>query len=632
MCGIAGIISMRDRVSHARLKVMTDSLGHRGPDGEGWWSSDDGAVGLGSRRLAILDLSREGSQPMLSADGRYCIVYNGEIYNYKEIRATHAQKGILYHGNSDTEVALNHFSLLGEKALHDFDGMFAFAIWDAAQRELFCARDRFGEKPFYYFHKPGVEFLFASEIKALLAAGVQRSINHSKLCGYFRNPANPLVPGGGDETFFEGVLKLGSATSMFVSRRGSVRSTKRYWHVSHEIRTELSFDEAKEEFLGVFSESVARRLRSDVPVGSSLSGGIDSSAIVCLVRELQPAATYNTFSARFNDFEADEGEYIALVNEWAQTVPHLVFPTEADLAHEIGEFCYFQDEPVESSSAFAQWSVMQRAAQDGVVVLLDGHGGDESAAGYPEYIPTYLAELARTDRAAAEVEAAAFEEHYRLDSRPKPNSTEPNFAALGRAIVTVKQLARRRFSNTPIGRSLPTHTFLSRAYMWEHGVDSRAADVQAPFDLNSELARDLVDGKLENYLRYADRSSMAHSREVRLPFLAHQLVEFMFSLPATYKIQSGWTKYVVRKALEGRVPPRVLWRKEKVGFATPSARWLNSPAMQMRAREAHSYLVQEGIVNKSWVSGGERDWAMIMAHFLLTGAERASPAARGDAA
>lgn len=630
MCGIAGIISMRDRVSHSRLKVMTDSLRHRGPDGEGWWYNDDGAVGLGSRRLAILDLSKEGNQPMLSTDGRYCIVYNGEIYNYKEIRATHAQRGIRYHGNSDTEVALNHFTLFGENALRDFDGMFAFAIWDAAQRELFCARDRFGEKPFHYFHQPGVEFLFASEIKALLAAGLQRSINHSKLYGYFRNPANPLVPGGGDETFFEGVRKLGSATCMFVSQQGSLRSRKRYWHISQDVKTELSFDDAKEEFTDVFRESVARRLRSDVSVGSSLSGGIDSSAIVCLVRELQPAATYNTFSARFNDFEADEGEYIALVNEWAQTVSHLVFPTEADLAGEIGEFCYFQDEPVESSSAFAQWSVMRRAAQDGVVVLLDGQGGDETSAGYYEYIPAYLAELARADRAAAELEAAAFEDRYKLDSTPKLNSTESRFDVMRRAIATLKQEARRRFASTPIARNLPTDTFLSRAYLWEHGVDERLGDVEPPNDLNSELARDLIDGKLENYLRYADRSSMAHSREVRLPFLSHKLVELMFSLPARYKMQGGWTKYLVRKALDGRVPPRVLWRKDKVGFATPSEKWLNSPAMQARARDAHSYLVREGIVNKSWVSRGEHDWAMVMAYHLLTGADHSSSTARAE--
>src|SRR5689334_11538157 len=222
MCGIAGIVSARRSVTQSRLKHMTDSLLHRGPDAEGLWRSHDGAVGLGSRRLAILDLSPQGNQPMTSGDGRYTIVYNGEIYNYKEIRATHAGRGVTYHGSSDTEVVLNHYCLFREKALQDFDGMFALAIWDSAERELFCARDRFGEKPFYYHASDG-EFLFASEIKALFAAGAQRSVNHSKLFGYFRNPANPVVPGRDDQTFYENVYKLASATHMLVGENGSVK-------------------------------------------------------------------------------------------------------------------------------------------------------------------------------------------------------------------------------------------------------------------------------------------------------------------------------------------------------------------------------------------------------------------------
>ncbi len=361
MCGIAGIVSARKDVTRSRLKAMTDSLTHRGPDAEGAWRSLDGAVGLGSRRLAILDLSPQGNQPMTTRDGRYTIVYNGEIYNYKEIRATHAGKGVSYHGNSDTEVVLNHFCLFREKALQDFDGMFALAIWDSAERELFCARDRFGEKPFYYHGCDG-EFVFASEIKALFAGGVQRVVNHSKLFGYFRNPANPVVPGRDDQTFFENVYKLASATRMLVSENGSLRSKNRYWQISKEVRSEIDLDGAVEKFNYLFSESVARRLRSDVAVGSSLSGGVDSSAIVCVVRELQPDSAYNTFSARFDGFEADEGEYIDLVNAQARTTPHLVFPTENDLSADLPDFCYFQDEPVESSSAFGQWSVMRRAA------------------------------------------------------------------------------------------------------------------------------------------------------------------------------------------------------------------------------------------------------------------------------
>ena len=598
MCGIAGIISARRQVTQSRLKSMTDSLRHRGPDAEGWWCSDDGTVGLGSRRLAILDLSSHGNQPMVSSDGRYRIVYNGEIYNYKEIRASNAHKRVEYQGHSDTEVVLNHYSLLGERALQDFDGMFALAIWDSAKRELFCARDRFGEKPFYYSHTARAEFLFGSEIKALLAAGAPRSVNHPKLFGYFRNPANPVAPGRDDQTFFEGIYKLESAMRMIVREDGSVRSKNRYWQISKNFRSELDLPDAIEEFNRLFTESVARRLRSDVPFGSNLSGGVDSSAIASVVRELQPCATYNTFSARFEGFEGDEGPYVELASAQAKTIPHPVFPTEADLAGDLADFCYFQDEPVESSSAFAQWSVMRRAAQDGVVVLLDGLGGDEIAAGYAEHIPAYLAELSATRRHA---KRTAFAESIR------------------RSALKLTGVARRRLAHTEFARHRPTDTFLTRTYMWEHGFDLSLLEMEPPETLNDALTDDLIDGRLENYLRYADRNSMAHSRELRLPFLSHRLVEFMFSLPSTYKIQDGWSKFLVRKAFDGRVPDRVLWRRKKIGFATPHAHWLGSAEMQLHVRDAHAYLVREGIVERSWVNTGECNWQMVMAHFLLVG-------------
>lgn len=595
MCGIAGIISARKQATQSRLKSMTDSLRHRGPDAEGWWCSEDATVGLGSRRLAILDLSSQGSQPMVSVDGRYRIVFNGEIYNYKEIRASNAHKRVAYHGRSDTEVVLNHFSIVGKRALQDFDGMFALAIWDSAERELFCARDRFGEKPFFYSRTAEDEFLFGSEIKALLAAGASRSVNHTKLFGYFRNPANPIVTGRDDQTFFEGIYKLESAMRMVVQADGSVKSKGRYWQVSKNLRSDVDFDHAIEEFNHLFTESVSRRLRSDVPVGSNLSGGVDSSAIASVVRELQPCAAYKTFSARFEGFEGDEGPFVDLASVGAKTIPHLVYPTETDLAGDLADFCYFQDEPVESSSAFAQWSVMRRAAREGVVVLLDGLGGDEIAAGYAEHLPAYAVEMSATPR----------------------NARRNMFAeSLGKLSLKLKGAARRRLAHTEFARR-PSETFLARAYTWEHGFDPALLDKKSPESLNDALIEDLIDGRLENYLRYVDRNSMAHSREVRLPFLSHELVEFMFSLPSSYKIQDGWRKFLVRKAFDGRIPESVLWRRKKVGFATPHARWLGSTEMRSHVRDAHAYLVREGIVERSWVNTGECNWQMVMAHFLL---------------
>ena len=317
-----------------------------------------------------------------------------------------------------------------------------------------------------------------------------------------------------------------------------------------------------------------------------------------------------------------------LVNEHARTIPHFVYPTETDLADDLAKLCYFQDEPVESSSAFAQWCVMRLAADHGVVVLLDGQGGDETSAGYYEYIGAYLAELSKRDPGAAAHEAQAFSDRVRV---AVPNSSE-NGRARSQLIGRLKHSARRRLARTALARNRVGETFLTRAYMWEYGFDPASRESRAPVDLNSALAADLVDGKLENYLRYADRNSMAFSREVRLPFLSHRLVEFMFSLPAAYKIHDGWTKYLVRRALDGIVPGNVLWRKEKVGFATPQQTWIRSPAIQALARDAHSYLVREGIVNKGWANKGEHDWDMIMAWLLLTGAGRSASRSGGAGA
>ena len=601
---------------------MMNALRHRGPDGEGSWFSDDATVALGHRRLAILDLSEQGSQPMHSLDGRYCIVYNGELYNYRELRKEHVQRGIRYHGQSDTEVVLNHFALLGSKALTDFDGMFAFAIWDKAKRELFCARDRFGEKPFYYCYEKGRRFVFASEIKALLAAGVHRRIDHRMLYSYFRNPAFPRVADAPDGTYYEGVLKLPSATFLRISN-DVIRTSERYWVLDpSKESSDLSFEDAREEFKRLFFQSIGRRLRSDVPIGSSLSGGIDSSAIVCAISLLTPRAHYNTFSARFTGFESDEGEFIDQVNRKTGAIPNSVQPSASDMMRDLKEMSYFQDEPVESASAFGQWSVMRLVKDRGVVVLLDGQGGDEIAAGYHEYFPAYLADLLKRDPRAATEESAAILDRLRLDVRPSVAEGELGAAnILLRGSLRIKRNARRLLAMTRAGRFIPATTFLSRSYHWEYGHDELLTRKQPPTTLNGALHNDLIDGKLEHYLRYADRNSMAHSREVRLPFLYHELVEFMFSLPARYKIRHGWTKYLIREALKGIVPEQVLWRKEKIGFAIPQAQWMSDTRVRPIVRESHDYLVREGIVNKQWPDSGAQSWEMMMAYLLLTGGE-----------
>lgn len=628
MCGIAGRVSWRGRIQEGSVERMLDSMAHRGPDGSGIWSSGDGSVVLGNRRLAILDLSDHGSQPMTSACGQFHIVYNGEVYNYKEIRQTHDKRGITYRGGSDTEVVLNHYSLFGETALKDFDGMFSMAVWDNATRELFCARDRFGEKPFYYHLDANREFTFASEIKALVAGGIQAGVNHSMLYSYFRNPAEPHVIGDLEATFYDRFSSMQSATCMRIGR-GKVVSRKKYWNLdaSHQAIADVSLGEASERFRELFHESIRRRLRSDVLVGSSLSGGIDSSSIVCSIPNLRErsAGPLHTFSARFRDFPGDEGRFIDDVNRESGSIGHSVYPSEADLAGCLERFAYFQDEPVESASAFAQWRVMQLAREAGVTVLIDGHGADELAAGYHEYFQPYLAELSASDPAVAAAARRDIIERTGHDPIAVDQIFPSRPGAVQRSMLVAKDAARRRLARTWLaaeGRG--GGTFLTRQYMWEHGADRNIHAVEPSATLNESLKRALTHGRLANYLRYADRNSMAHSREIRLPFLSHILAEFMMSLPAQFKINSGWTKYVIRQAMNGIVPNSVLSRTDKIGFSVPQSRWMSSPEIADMAADAKAFLVREGIVNSKWIDRGEKNWEMLMSYHLVARIQRAA--------
>ncbi|MEO5902793.1 MAG: asparagine synthase-related protein, partial [Gemmatimonadaceae bacterium] len=493
--------------------------------------------------------------------------------------------------------------------------------------------DRLGEKPFFYASERN-GLVFGSEIKALLAAGIPRTINEQMLYGYFRNPSNAAVRGSFDGTYYEGILKLPSATYLTVSN-GVPKHRQRYWKLDLAEPGSISFDDAKEKFTEMFTGSVRLRLRSDVEVGSSLSGGIDSSGIVCTIPRVAAGGTkYNTFSARFKNFEADEGEYIDEVNRAAGTVAHSVYPTEDDLAAGIAAMFYYQDEPLESSSAFAQWSVMRLASSAGVTVLLDGQGGDELAAGYHSYFEPHLRDLWRRDPAMGKSEATAIRQRFNIrldDNSGDAGATNGNGSSV--RAMAMRQRTRRALSQTPLVRAMPAGgTFLSRSFLWANGEDQRGLNLPLEGTLSEALKSDLIDGKLEHYLRYADRNSMAHSREVRLPFLSHRLIEFMFSIPSEYKIRDGWPKYLVRSAFQGLVPEKILWRKEKVGFATPEARWMHSEAMKPLVTEAREYLTREGILNRRWKDTGDRNWQMVMAYLLVSGSSNASTRPLSNAA
>jgi asparagine synthase (glutamine-hydrolysing) len=598
MCGIAGIIlHSPDTNAAVHLKKMTDTLAHRGPDVAGLWSNKKSTVHLGHRRLSIIDLSSKALQPMAFAN-RYQIVYNGEIYNYIEIRSYLQNKGYSFVTQSDTEVIMAAYDYWKEKCLQQFDGMFAFAIWDEKEEKLFAARDRFGEKPFYYYEDEG-NFIFASEMKALWAIGVDKKMNNKMLLNYITlgHLQNCIDK---EQTFFDDIYSL--PPSHYLSYQPSsnqISKITRYWSLNKEAKIDIAADDAIEKFTELFNLSVKRRLRSDVALGTSLSGGLDSSAIAFTINELQKGSSKDeakmlqTFSAVFPGFENDESKYIQSVTANLNISNHQTQPTAVDLINDFEKLCYHQEEPFQSSGIFAQYKVFELAKKHDVKVLLDGQGADEILAGYPRYIHWFLQEvLSRHKLGATQIERRAF----RRNNQPFRWDFKNVFAAFlpSHAAMQLEKLEYRKTISHP--DISPDFLSLLKHQEW--------VGIHKPIvtKLNDMLHFNITEMGLEELLRFADRNSMAHGREVRLPFLNHELVEFIFSLPSQLKMHDGWTKFLLRNAMNKKLPDEIVWRKEKIGFEPPQKNWMEDHAVQDYIHEAKKKLANAGILTKNAVN------------------------------
>ncbi|MEQ8534409.1 MAG: asparagine synthase (glutamine-hydrolyzing), partial [Imperialibacter sp.] len=360
----------------------------------------------GHRRLSIIDLSDAGSQPMHYANGRYTITFNGEIYNYIELREDLVKRGYHFSSHSDTEVLLALFDYKREECVQLLDGMFAFAIWDEQEQELFCARDRFGEKPFYYTSDKGA-FAFASEMKELWALYGSREPEPVMIYNYLRFGflTHPQQP---EKTFYEGILNLPAAHFIWVKNK--TITIKKYWEIDIKQTAQTSTDDAIDRFRELFRESVKRRLRSDVPVGSSLSGGLDSSLVVCVIDELlrSQGKSISTFSARFRDFIKDESKYQDYVISKTKAEPHFIYSESDVLDRELDKIFFHQEEPFGSASILVQYQVFELAKKNKVTVLLDGQGADEILAGYTPYYQTFFNELRTNNPATYNEELDAY--------------------------------------------------------------------------------------------------------------------------------------------------------------------------------------------------------------------------------
>lgn len=587
MCGIAGIISAQSSlVQMPALRKMSKALAHRGPDAEGHWISRHGMAGLAHRRLKVIDLSDAGAQPMHYLD-RYSIVFNGEIYNYVELRKELKKAGYYFISNSDTEVVLAAFDYYREECLHYFDGMFAFAIWDETEQVLFAGRDRFGEKPFYYFVNDE-QFLFGSEMKALWAVGVPRVperkmiLNYITL-GYVQNPANKT------QTFFKDIFSLPAAHYLEYRPHINELQVTEYWKLDKQALISMPEKDAMERFEELFLQSLQKRLRSDVPLGASLSGGLDSSTIVYyLQQQLRNASTsYKTFSAVFPGFEQDESAYIQQMVRTLHIENYTTTPTAAQLIDDFEKLAYHQEEPFSSSSIYAQYKVYALAKATGVTVLLDGQGADEMLAGYHKYAHWYLQEMISRYRFTGAKKERMLMMENNISFKWTYRNLFAAFLPSHASIALEKNEYNRIIQHPDITREMMS---LLRGREWE-GIHKPVVT-----KLNDILYFNTMQYGLEELLRYADRNSMAHGVEVRLPYLNPELVQFVFSLPSNYKIRDGYTKHMLRKLMDHKLPHSIVWRTDKVAFEPPQKQWMDSPQLTDYIFEARQVLVDEQIL------------------------------------
>jgi asparagine synthase (glutamine-hydrolysing) len=572
MCGIAGVLSLDGAPRREDVASMAELQRHRGPDDAGVMLDEGAGVGLAHSRLSILDLSSAGHQPMM-LDGRYSISYNGEVYNYLELRPELTARGRTFRSGTDTEVVLAAYAEWGERCLERFNGMWALAIWDARERTLFCARDRFGVKPFYYWWD-GRHFVFASQPTAIATylrrAGIARvSQDDDVVADYLLG----VRLDDGEETFLKGIRRL--QPGHWLRLRDGRLEVRRYYRLDPERTVEPAEDGAVwERFRELFIDAVRLRLRSDVPVGSCLSGGLDSSSIVCvasgLLGDQGGGEGQKTFSACYPDHPRyDERPYIEEVVRRAGADPHYVYPSGERFFSEIEDFVRVQDEPVGSTSLYAQYCVYRLAGEAGMKVMLDGQGADETLTGYHGAYATRFLDLARGLSFGPLLREVRL---YRgLHGYPALATWMTLARGLARGVVP--RAVQRRVHSSRAARPHPFFPVRPASRIsWEEPASEWARRGALP----EYLFRLTTGSSLQSLLRYEDRNSMAFSVEARVPFLDYRLVEYAFSLPGRYMVRDGLTKVLLREAMTGVLPERIRGRVDKVGFATPEGQWFRT--------------------------------------------------------
>jgi asparagine synthase (glutamine-hydrolysing) len=556
MCGITGFLNVH--WSQVNLEKMTNCLAHRGPDAKGYFADPACGLGLGHRRLSILDLSEAGNQPFYSKDRRYIMVYNGEVFNFREVAEKYK---IVQRTHTDSEVIIEAFAQKGIDAVQDFNGMFAIAIWDTQQQELFLIRDRFGVKPIlYYLNKTA--FAFASELKGLLAAGIDKDINKKALQDYFFLEYIP-----GEESIIQNVFKLPAGHYLKISP-GKQPEIKGYYSIFDKLNPSLkNISEARaiDEFEALLSSSVQLRQISDVPIGAFLSGGTDSS-LICALFQKQNSQPINTFTIGFDVKEYDESYYANRVAEHLKTSHRHLHLTDKDSISIVDRLVNYYDEPFAAPSCIPSYLVCNKA-RSLVTVAMSGDGGDELFMGYG-YYGLYKRLKSFYNRYPGFARKGLAGVMGLLDQRYQRASRLLGFANDNDLLVNIWSQEQYMFTQAEISSlvNMPyKNETVSKDWHRIDQMDMTDEEKISFFDINNYLTN--------NLLFKMDSASMANSLEVRTPYLDYRLVEFSVNLPQQFKINQGTQKYLMKKLLERYIPRDLVYRK-KWGFPAPVGDWL----------------------------------------------------------
>jgi asparagine synthase (glutamine-hydrolysing) len=582
LCGIAGIYS-KSGFDPLILSGFSEKIRHRGPDDEGYYLFDGSTsvfasgedtipelkhladpescgispvLGFLHRRLSIIDLSPGGHQPMSFADDSLVIVFNGEIYNFIELREELKSHGFMFNTASDTEVVLAAYRHWGAECVKRFIGMWSFCIHDKRKDLLFFSRDRYGIKPFYY-HSGKSGFLFGSEIKLFFSwPGITPETDIRKTIEFITTGRLNF----GEETLFRDIRELPPAHNMVLRHSDPQPEISRYYTPGEGEKPRVSnVGEAAEQFSGLFTNAVKLHLRSDVPVGSCLSGGLDSSLLFSVMAKQALPYPLNSFTAVYPGEDIDEAGFVEKFRKLISFNDFYTQPSADVLWGELNRLTWHQDLPMNTSSPYAQWEVMKLAGKNGIKVLLDGQGADEILGGYSEFTGAFLLNY------LFRLKLLKFFRNLR--------HLKANYATSGLANGLFR--AGFHYMPRPVKYALYSRERIAPSFIHS---DYRNLAKQIPFSRRiaasvRETSLSSLHHSLVTLLRYEDRNSMAFSIESRVPFLDHRLVEFCLNMPDDLKIHEGWTKYVIREAGRNDLPPEVTWRRKKLGFATPESKW-----------------------------------------------------------